>query len=1045
MSRSLVPALACIAIISLAGCKKDEPPSVAPVAPDDRSNGPPDLKGKDGATERDEAVNLSPYMIRGEITVPQGCKVRRRLAPGTCAIDGGKEFTIEIAPAVAPLEATRSQWSTLDPQWVKDEPNVLLAELRGISPGTYAFEARVKLGDQTYRLQSPTAVRITREQAERMLRSALSLQQTEAIKASMKREPEVIAALKKAGSELRDEPQGRTLVVGGNALTDDLLAGVSDIAGIGSVALRTAPKLTADGIAKLASLRGVSRLSLSQSGVGDPMAAPFKAMAGIRELVIDEPNLTDAGLAFTAGLTDLEELDLRVGKPGQSGAKINGACLQYMRGLKVLRKATIVGESVDDVAMENLAEIKSIRELRLERVRITDNGLGYLERLKNLERADILGAPIRGIGLSSVTGLSKLKSLHLDGCPISDGGLDRMRGANIEDLSLAQAAVTDAGMKILAEMPSLHTLNLQDTKVTDAGLVHLARIKGLSDLNLSGTNILGSGLSHLKAKPDLERLSLADTLVGDDALGELAGCPNLSFLNLSETTITDVGLDKLQAVRNLRTVSLASTDVTKAGVDRLKGAIRGIAVEWSPPTADPDPKPVSPPVAIDKLPPADPAALIKKYEAQTKTDDSVADKPVVSVSLQGSAVTDSELAHLRAWKSLRVLNLKGCEKITDAALAYVALLPELTELNLSGTSVKGDGVIHLKGLVDLVTLDLPDARMTVKQVAPLAASKDLQRFRVSLPLESDAALKFMAGFPKLREIDLREAKLTNRQMAYVARMRGLERLDINSDRVGDRGFGYVKDLKKLQELHLTNTAVTDVGLKTLGEMTGLKALEIAGPRLTDAGLLNIRLLTELERLKVSNTAMTDRSLQYIRDCSKLIELELRGADVTDKGLLSLAEMKNIEWIDLSGTHVTDAGLKHMKMWEELRKLTIEDSAITGTGFAALRKLKRLSRIQLNRSRMSEEGLATIAELKEPDELYLSLESMRLTDSGIARLMASQNLRELSLNGVTGLTDKVADILKSFSALTDVSIRGTGLSPTAIAELKKKEGLTVTSD
>ena len=224
-------------------------------------------------------------------------------------------------------------------------------------------------------------------------------------------------------------------------------------------------------------------------------------------------------------------------------------------------------------------------------------------------------------------------------------------------------------MKILADMPSLHTLNLRDTKVTDAGLVHLARIKGLSDLNLSGTNVLGSGLSHLKAKPDLERLSLADTLVGDDSLGELAGCPNLSFLNLSETTITDAGLNKLQAVRNLRTVSLAATDVTKAGVDQLKSAIRGLSVEWSPPPADPDLKPVSPPIAIDKLPSADPAALIKKYEGQTKTDDSAADKPVVSVSLQGSAVTDAELAHLRAWKSLRILNLKGCEKITDAAHA----------------------------------------------------------------------------------------------------------------------------------------------------------------------------------------------------------------------------------------------------------------------------------------------------------------------------------------------------------------------------------------
>ena len=50
MSRSLVPALALIAITSIAGCKKEEPPSVTPVVSDERSNAVPESKGKDGAT-----------------------------------------------------------------------------------------------------------------------------------------------------------------------------------------------------------------------------------------------------------------------------------------------------------------------------------------------------------------------------------------------------------------------------------------------------------------------------------------------------------------------------------------------------------------------------------------------------------------------------------------------------------------------------------------------------------------------------------------------------------------------------------------------------------------------------------------------------------------------------------------------------------------------------------------------------------------------------------------------------------------------------------
>ena len=186
----------------------------------------------------------------------------------------------------------------------------------------------------------------------------------------------------------------------------------------------------------------------------------------------------------------------------------------------------------------------------------------------------------------------------------------------------------------------------------------------------------GAGLAHFKAKPELRSLDLTDTLVTDAGLEELSGCPNLSVLRLDQTAVTDAGLDKLHAVKSVTVVHLDGTDVTKAGVDRLKAALPNTAsITWPEPAAGADPKPVMPPVPIDKLPPADPTGLLKKYEGQTRTDDEAKEKPVVSVSLQGKAVTDEELGHLRGWKGLQVVNLSGCEKVTDAGLAYLALFP----------------------------------------------------------------------------------------------------------------------------------------------------------------------------------------------------------------------------------------------------------------------------------------------------------------------------------------------------------------------------------
>ena len=52
----------------------------------------------------------------------------------------------------------------------------------------------------------------------------------------------------------------------------------------------------------------------------------------------------------------------------------------------------------------------------------------------------------------------------------------------------------------------------------------------------------------------------------------------------------------------------------------------------------------------------------------------------------------------------------------------------MTELNLNGTAVKGDGLAHLKGLVGLKVIELPAVEMTIKQVAPLATLRGLERF-----------------------------------------------------------------------------------------------------------------------------------------------------------------------------------------------------------------------------------------------------------------------------------------------------------------------------
>ena len=322
--------------------------------------------------------------------------------------------------------------------------------------------------------------------------------------------------------------------------------------------------------------------------------------------------------------------------------------------------------------------------------------------------------------------LPKLHHLNLHS-PVGDNGVSKLHGSAIIDLDLGYTEVTDRGLAVLPDIPGLGTLRLRGTRITDAALVHLGRVKSLAFLDLSGTEVTGSGLSHFKGRPTLEFLGLSNTPLAEAALAELAGCPKLMALDLEATPITDSAFDKLRDAKSLSRLGVVATDVSRAAVDRFKADRPGVRVHSTIQAAEPDPKPVAPPVAIDKLPAADPTALAKKYTAEVKTDDDLADKPVIAIRLAGSAVTDEELAHLRGWKKLRSVNLSGCKNVTDAGLPYLALLPELTELNLDDTQVTGDGLVHLRGLSGLVALDLPDGRSHPEKASRSVSNKPPSR------------------------------------------------------------------------------------------------------------------------------------------------------------------------------------------------------------------------------------------------------------------------------------------------------------------------------
>ena len=100
--------------------------------------------------------------------------------------------------------------------------------------------------------------------------------------------------------------------------------------------------------------------------------------------------------------------------------------------------------------------------------------------------------------------------------------------ANLQELDLAGAQITDADLAQLAGLTNLRVLHLEKTPTTDAMLVHLKGLKNLTYLNLYGTQVTDAGLPQLKELTNLKSLYVFETKVTDAGIAALKqGLPNV--------------------------------------------------------------------------------------------------------------------------------------------------------------------------------------------------------------------------------------------------------------------------------------------------------------------------------------------------------------------------------------------------------------------------------------------------------------------------------------------------------------------------------------
>jgi len=195
-----------------------------------------------------------------------------------------------------------------------------------------------------------------------------------------------------------------------------------------------------ESLAPLSRLKNLRSLKLIGDKITDGGLVHLIHATELRELALNMTQVSDAGLKQLAVFQKLEKLDLST-EPGPFGmAKVHQIIRKYLpsvydRGMpdsliqlalrvhifedNVMQTALFSHKGLTNAGLKELTALKSLRELDLGFVEVTDEGVANLQTLINLEHLTLLSnKEVTDEGLKSLKPLKKMRTLVL---PLSLG------------------------------------------------------------------------------------------------------------------------------------------------------------------------------------------------------------------------------------------------------------------------------------------------------------------------------------------------------------------------------------------------------------------------------------------------------------------------------------------------------------------------------------------------------------------------------------------------------------------------------------------------
>ena len=288
---------------------------------------------------------------------------------------------------------------------------------------------------------------------------------------------------------------------------------------------------------------------------------------------------------------------------------------------------------------------------------------------------------------------------------------------------------------------------------------------------------------------------------------------------------------------------------------------------------------------------------------------------IVELDLTSSWVTDGDLAKVAQMRHLRKLDLSHT-RVTDAGLEQLKSLESVVELNCYyAERLTEDGIAHLRSWKYLERLSLRGTKVTSEVFEHLAHLTSLRSLDLGFTQIEDEGFEQLASLARLEKLSIGGNRLSGSCLLLLKQLPALVDLDVSGIQRVDSG--------------LWGLPLTEENLARIGQLRQLRALNLAGATLADRGvdrpghpeaeraelrnLIALAGLINLERLDLSRQPVTAEAISGLSALPRLQELRLGLArKLDDSAVPPLLSLKSLQKLYLAGTKLSIEAAEKLK-------------------------------------------------------------------------------------------------------------------------------------